>query len=124
MTTADSVLLPAPFGPITACTSPDETVRSMPLRICLPATDGSPTRSSDLAAVRHLATVVHVDLDHAVDDLATYTGTGCGGRQGLRLAGHRLNVLPCFQHSISTLVAPHLALAERESAWLHVSPIA
>ena len=35
MTTADSVLLPAPFGPMTACTSPERTVRSMPLRICL-----------------------------------------------------------------------------------------
>ena len=39
MTTADSVLLPAPFGPITACTSPDEMVRFTPCRICLSPTE-------------------------------------------------------------------------------------
>jgi hypothetical protein len=33
MITADNVDLPAPFGPITACTSPELTSRSMPCRI-------------------------------------------------------------------------------------------
>src|SRR5437867_6580681 len=33
-----NVLLPEPFGPITACTSPAFTVRSTPFRISLPST--------------------------------------------------------------------------------------
>src|SRR4030095_16944811 len=36
--TCASVLLPEPLGPITACTSPARTSRSMPRRISLPAT--------------------------------------------------------------------------------------
>src|SRR6266850_7568847 len=36
--TCASVLLPEPFGPMIACTSPSRIVRSTPLRISLPAT--------------------------------------------------------------------------------------
>src|SRR4029450_10152131 len=38
MSTWASVDLPEPLGPMTAWTSPDRTVRSMPRRISLPAT--------------------------------------------------------------------------------------
>src|SRR6266581_5446774 len=34
----DSVDLPEPFGPITACTSPLETASETPFRICRPST--------------------------------------------------------------------------------------
>src|SRR5438105_7283575 len=38
MIVSASVLLPEPFGPMIACTSPLRTTRSMPRRICLPST--------------------------------------------------------------------------------------
>src|SRR6266852_205276 len=38
MTVSASVLLPEPFGPMIACTSPLRTTRSIPLRISLPST--------------------------------------------------------------------------------------
>src|SRR6185312_8131924 len=38
MTVSASVLLPEPFGPMIACTSPLRTVSSIPLRIGLPST--------------------------------------------------------------------------------------
>src|SRR5947207_13132725 len=38
MIVSASVLLPEPFGPMIACTSPLRTMRSMPRRICLPST--------------------------------------------------------------------------------------
>src|SRR5512132_2723756 len=38
MTVSASVLLPEPFGPMIACTSPLRTVRSIPFRISLPST--------------------------------------------------------------------------------------
>src|SRR5947207_10385390 len=46
--TCASVLLPEPFGPMIACTSPSRSVRSTPLRISLPATaTRSPLTSSN-----------------------------------------------------------------------------
>ena len=39
MITFASVLLPEPFGPISACVSPRFTIRFTPLRIGLPSTD-------------------------------------------------------------------------------------
>src|SRR4051812_7646517 len=38
MSTCESVDLPEPFGPMSACTSPDRTSRSTPRRISCPAT--------------------------------------------------------------------------------------
>src|SRR3979409_1989359 len=38
MTVSASVLLPDPFGPMIACTSPLRTTRSIPFRISLPST--------------------------------------------------------------------------------------
>src|SRR5207245_900730 len=38
MTVSASVLLPEPFGPMIACTSPLRTTRSIPFRISLPST--------------------------------------------------------------------------------------
>src|SRR2546430_11557171 len=38
MTVRASVLLPEPFGPMIACTSPLRTTRSIPFRISLPST--------------------------------------------------------------------------------------
>src|SRR5687767_10359054 len=38
MTVSASVLLPEPFGPMIACTSPLRTTRSIPLRISFPST--------------------------------------------------------------------------------------
>ena len=109
MSTCDSVDLPAPFGPITACTSPERTVRSMPLRIVVAG-----DRGAQVADLEGAHCDLHVDLDHAVDDPATYTGTGLVAGSVCGSPVTRLNVLPCFQHSISLLVAPHLALGERD----------
>ncbi len=46
--TCASVLLPEPFGPMTACTSPAFTVRSMPLRISL-----SPALAREVSDFEH-----------------------------------------------------------------------
>ena len=50
--TWDSVDLPDPLGPITACTSPERTTRSTPRRISLPATSTrKPSMASSVAFI-------------------------------------------------------------------------
>src|SRR5436190_1669774 len=68
--TLASVDLPDPFGPINAWTSPWRTVRSMPLRICLPSTDACRPSISRVAASTAVcgcvfvsAVTIHLDQD-------------------------------------------------------------
>src|SRR5438093_12937388 len=63
MSVCDSVDLPEPFGPITACTSPLEMPRETPLRICRPSTLArrsliSKSANSLLALLDHVCAVV------------------------------------------------------------------
>src|ERR1041385_1460919 len=106
MSTCESVDLPLPFGPMSACTSPDETSRSTPCRISRPET---PARKPRIVSVlmsgagswnadppqtwvsvprtgwRVRSWQRHQDVGavdaHRVD------GDGLGGGQALRLAG-------------------------------------
>src|SRR3954451_1014648 len=96
--------LPDPFGPITAWTSPDRTVRSMPFRISLPAT---PARRPVI-----FSSAIDGHLDLAVDDADAVHRHGGGGRQRLGLAGlegEGAAVLPALD---GLVVAQHLALAQ------------
>src|SRR5271157_5290487 len=43
---------PAPFSPVTACTSPLRTVRLTPSRACTPEKDFDSSRASSIAAIR------------------------------------------------------------------------
>ena len=114
MTTAESVLLPAPLGPMTACTSPERTVRSMPLRICLPATEATRPLISSVLTVATSTGRCSTSTARAVDHGGDVDGHRLGGGQGGGSPVTRLKALPCFQHSSLLLVAPHLALAERD----------
>src|SRR6266550_5541092 len=63
MSVCDSVDLPEPFGPITACTSPLEMPRETPLRICRPSTLArrsliSKSANCLLALLHHVCAVV------------------------------------------------------------------
>src|SRR3954447_16304902 len=102
MITWDSVDLPDPFGPMTAWTSPDGTVRSTPVRISRPATPArSPVMTSSLigrprssacpragtvsmirSQARSCGALAHDDVV-AVDDHVVH-GHGPGGGQRLR----------------------------------------
>ena len=120
MTTAESVLLPAPFGPITAWTSPLDTVEVDAAQDLL-AADGGP-QALDLQR-RHDAPptwIVTVSPSTSVRN----TGTGCvaGSVSGSPVT--RLNVLPCFGHSISRS-SHHTSPSDSETlAWLQMSPMA
>ena len=83
----DSVLLPAPFGPITAWTSPLDTVRSMPRRISLPP---AATRRSRISSVLTLSPPLDArSVTVAVGDDHVEHRHRLGGRQRRRLAGRR-----------------------------------
>src|SRR5260221_14263037 len=104
MSTCDRVDLPEPFGPMTACTSPDRTTRSMPWRISLPAT----------LACRSVMTSSAIDAHHDPTVLDTdLVRRHCPrGRQRLGLAvdeRERAAVLPALERAV---VAVHLAFAE------------
>ena len=111
MITWDSVDLPEPFGPMTAWTSPERTVRSIPLRISLPAT---PARRP-------------LDLEHVVGSSSTttstspsttrasYTGTGRVAGSDVGLAGLQVEAR-CRASSTRAACssAQHLALGQRD----------
>ena len=106
MSTCDSVDLPDPFGPISACTSPDATSRSTPRRISTPATDACrfEIRSDAHGHLHHH--VVAVD-PHGVD------GHRSGRRQGLGLAGRERERRAVLRALDLALVGPDVALGER-----------
>src|SRR5438094_162441 len=63
MSVCDSVDLPEPFGPITACTSPLEMPRETPFRICRPSTLArrsliSKSANSLLVLLHHISAVI------------------------------------------------------------------
>src|SRR3978361_75526 len=83
MRTCASVDFPDPFGPMSACTSPDATSRSTPRRISTPATDAC------RFSIRRVLNVGPSDGHHHVgapapDPVDRY---GPGGRQGVGHAG-------------------------------------
>src|SRR5215204_6290177 len=107
MITWDRVDLPEPFGPMMACTSPERTVRSMPLRISLPATPARRAVISSSAIVDH-----HLDL--TVDDPGLVHRHRLGGRERFGLAGlqgERAAVLPALDE---LLVAVDVPLRQRD----------
>src|SRR3954471_6620074 len=94
MRTCDSVDFPDPLGPITACTSPERTTRSMPFRMSRPPRPArNPSIRSSLIVARDLHD--HVAVDH-VDRVHGYR---LRGGQRLRRTvdkGERAAVLPAL----------------------------
>src|SRR5213593_1029444 len=114
MIASESVLLPEPFGPMIAWTDPLSTVRSMPLRICLPSTltcrsrisrlDNGPLPGGGLRELgeshaverlrnRRLQLEPHracaaVGLAHAVEDRVTLGSTDLRLDRSLERANH------------------------------------
>ena len=124
MTTAESVLLPAPLGPITTYTSPLDTDRSMPRRISLPPTAARRPRISNVLIAAPPLPAVTVTVTASSTSSAVNTGTGwvAGSVTGSPVT--RLNVLPCFGHSSSRSSHHTSPSASDTLAWLHTSPMA
>src|ERR1700730_965681 len=133
MIECDSVDFPDPFGPISACTSPERTSRSTPQRISCPSTDACRSRISSTrepvvltatsapapegCARRSSAPSAHSSWqleDHVValdTDVVDGDGLGRGERQGLtRLEREHRTVLRTLDLA---LVLPHVALGQR-----------
>src|SRR5262245_4660976 len=135
MITCDNVDLPDPFGPMSACTSPDATSRSTPRRISFPST--AACRSSirntlmlarsrrlrrraaraPLAARRdtRLADARSWDAhDHVVAfDAHRVHGDRLGGRKALGLAADQRKGRPMLRALDLELVVPEVAFAQR-----------
>ena len=111
MTTADSVLLPAPFGPITAWTSPRRH-REVDAAEDLLAADGG-AQAADLAAcvIAHLRPRRDRSTVAVVDRRRVNTGTGWVAGSVDRLAGLEAERAAVLRALDLPLVAPHLALA-------------
>ena len=101
-----------------AWTSPERTVRSIPLRISLPATPARrPLISSTWSAIDD-----HLDL--AVDDVGLVDGHGRVAGSDCGSPSTSENALPCFQHS-RALSSQRTSPSDREmSWWLQRSPMA
>src|SRR5215212_4477222 len=105
MMTCESVDLPEPLGPMTACTSPLRTVRSMPRRISLPRT---PARRPSMIS----SATGHLDQEVVAVAAQREHRHRTGGREGGGLAGlqgERGAVLPALELAD---VGVHLALAQ------------
>src|ERR671910_3469465 len=109
MRTCASVDLPDPFGPMTACTSPEWIVRSMPRRISLPETPARRPRISSTCSVWSLIDDHHdvVALDADVVD-----GYGPGGRQGQGLAALERELAAVLPALDRALLGVDLALGQ------------
>ncbi len=122
MITWDRVLLPEPLGPMMACTSPERTVRSIPLRISLPATPARSPRTSSTCSELRRSFDHHLHL--AVDDARLVHRDRPGGGQRRGLAGLEEKALPCFQHSRVHSSASTSPSESEMSWWLQRSPMA
>src|ERR687897_76949 len=107
MSTWASVDLPDPLGPITACTSPERTVRSMPRRISLPDTAArSPEISSTWPTlvgvpawvvallIDHHHDVAVVDVDLALGQRDVLVGAGVADRVDVVADAHHRDAMP------------------------------
>src|SRR6478735_9048588 len=98
MITWDRVDLPEPLGPMTACTSPERTTRSIPWRISLPSTPARrPWITSSDIGCSIVGAEGHEDL--AVFDPGPVDGGRSGGGQDIGLARderERAAVLPAL----------------------------
>src|SRR5512138_2349051 len=111
MSTWASVDLPEPLGPMTAWTSPERTVRSMPRRISVPPTAA---RRPRISRTWPSPVIVHHHHDLAAVDADVVDGHRLRRREDQRLAGlerERAAVLPALQRQ---LVDVDLALGERD----------
>src|ERR687897_1044653 len=120
MSTWASVDLPDPLGPMTACTSPERTVRSMPRRISLPDT---PARSPEISStwptlVDVAALIVALLIDHHHDvtvvDADVVDGLGLGRRQARRLAGLERELAAVLPALDGLVVGVNLTLGQRD----------
>ena len=106
MSACESVDLPDPFGPISACTSPERTSRSTPRRISCPATL---TCRSRIVRVAHGSTT----FTSSPSTTTSYDGHRLRRGQRLRLAGLQRERRAVLRALDLALVLPHVALGER-----------
>src|SRR4029453_12239076 len=96
MRTCASVDLPDPLGPITAWTSPERTVRSMPRRISLPATPARRPAScrtwAPWAGGADTSVIGQHPHDLAIVDPHVVDGHRPGRRQRQRLAARQVEL--------------------------------
>src|SRR5262245_888210 len=115
MITCDSVDFPEPFGPMSACTSPDRTSRSMPRKISCPSTDAcrsSMRRTLIVPTVPFWSWDAH---DHVVAvDTNLVDGDGLRGGKTLRITREQRERRTVLGALDLALFLPEIALTQRE----------